>query len=122
MTRFAWIGLGNMGAPMAGNLVASGHAVSGYDLSDAAREDARRVGVDVVGSIAEAVADADVVVTMLPKRRASTCATCSPRTAGCSATPVRGRSSWTRPPWTSRRPAGVTRKRPSMACASSMPR
>lgn len=67
MTRFAWIGLGNMGAPMAGNLVASGHPVRGYDLSDAAREDARRVGVDVVGSIAEAVADADVVVTMLPK-------------------------------------------------------
>ena len=62
MTRFAWIGLGNMGAPMAGNLVASGHPVRGYDLSDAAREDARRVGVDVVGSIAEAVADADVVV------------------------------------------------------------
>lgn len=67
MTTFAWIGLGNMGAPMAGHLVEAGHAVAGFDLNPAALEEARKNGVTPAASVAEAVADADVVITMLPK-------------------------------------------------------
>lgn len=61
-----WIGLGNMGAPMAANLVAAGHHVTGFDLSERAGELATRAGVSVVDSVAEAVRDAAVVFTMLP--------------------------------------------------------
>lgn len=63
MTTVAFIGLGNMGAPMAANLVEAGHTVAGFDVSTAAAEAA---GVPVAASAAEAAADADVVVTMLP--------------------------------------------------------
>lgn len=61
MMRIGFIGLGNMGAPMAANLAAAGHAVVGFDtVADAPS------GVTGVGSAAEAVAGADVVITMLP--------------------------------------------------------
>jgi 3-hydroxyisobutyrate dehydrogenase len=40
MTTIAFIGLGNMGGPMAANLVKAGHAVTGFDLSDASRAEA----------------------------------------------------------------------------------
>ncbi|GGK32414.1 3-hydroxyisobutyrate dehydrogenase [Salinarimonas ramus] len=69
MTRIAFIGLGNMGAPMAGNLVAAGHAVTGFDLAPAAQEAARAAGATIAASAAEAVADAQIVVTMLPAGR-----------------------------------------------------
>jgi 3-hydroxyisobutyrate dehydrogenase len=63
----AWIGLGNMGGPMAANLVDAGTPVRGFDLSERAAAAAAERGVEVVGSVAEAVRDADVVFTMLPK-------------------------------------------------------
>ena len=66
MTSIAFLGLGNMGTPMAGNLVNSGYPVRGFDPVPAAREAAAAKGVDVVGTAAEAVAGADVVITMLP--------------------------------------------------------
>ncbi len=66
MTRIAWVGLGNMGVPMAANLVAAGHAVTGFDVVPAARAAAEAKGVALAGSVAVAVAVADVVVTMLP--------------------------------------------------------
>ena len=62
----AWIGLGNMGGPMAANLVSAGHSVTGFDLSETAKRTAVEHGVRVVESVAEAVRDADVVFTMLP--------------------------------------------------------
>ena len=62
----AWIGLGNMGGPMAANLVSGGHSVTGFDLSEAAKRTAVEHGIRVVESVAEAVRDADVVFTMLP--------------------------------------------------------
>jgi 3-hydroxyisobutyrate dehydrogenase len=62
----AWIGLGNMGGPMAANLVRAGHQVLGFDLTEAAKGTASQAGVKVVESVAEAVRDADVVFTMLP--------------------------------------------------------
>ena len=62
----AFIGLGNMGGPMAGNLVKAGHVVRGYDLDDAARDAATRRGVTPVETLAHAIEGAEIVVTMLP--------------------------------------------------------
>ncbi|OAN69031.1 3-hydroxyisobutyrate dehydrogenase [Jannaschia sp. EhC01] len=59
--RIGFIGLGNMGAPMAANLAAAGHEVVGFDTVAGAPE-----GVARAASAAEAVAGADVVITMLP--------------------------------------------------------
>lgn len=67
--RIAFLGLGNMGGPMAGNLVRAGYPVVGFDPVPAAQEAARARGVDVVGTMVEAVRDADVVLTMLPSGR-----------------------------------------------------
>jgi 3-hydroxyisobutyrate dehydrogenase len=66
MTKIAFIGLGNMGAPMAANLVRAGHAVTAFDLLDAAKTAAAASGVSIAASAREAVAQADTVVTMLP--------------------------------------------------------
>ncbi|RVW02656.1 3-hydroxyisobutyrate dehydrogenase [Rhodococcus xishaensis] len=65
-TIIGFVGLGHMGGPMAANLVKAGHHVRGFDLVPAALEVAARAGVAVVGSAAEAAADVDVVITMLP--------------------------------------------------------
>ncbi|MBS0412395.1 MAG: 3-hydroxyisobutyrate dehydrogenase, partial [Proteobacteria bacterium] len=62
----AFIGLGNMGGGMAANLVKAGHAVIAFDLVPAALDKARANGCQVAASAAEAVADADTVITMLP--------------------------------------------------------
>ena len=69
MTHIAFIGLGNMGGPMAANLVAAGHRVQGFDLSTTANAAAAKAGVTIATSGADAVAGADVVVTMLPAGR-----------------------------------------------------
>jgi 3-hydroxyisobutyrate dehydrogenase len=66
MTAIAFIGLGNMGGPMAANLVKAGHSITGFDLSPASCDQARADGVNIAGSATEAVRDAEVVVTMLP--------------------------------------------------------
>ncbi|MDZ5077480.1 3-hydroxyisobutyrate dehydrogenase [Nesterenkonia sp. HG001] len=67
MAVYGWIGLGNMGGPMTRNLVAAGHTVRGFDLDSEAVSEAAAHGVETVGSIAEVVAGADVVFTMLPR-------------------------------------------------------
>src|SRR3984885_11882595 len=69
MSKIAFIGLGNMGAPMAANLVKAGHSVAGFDLVDAAKAAAAASGVAIAASAREAVASADTVVTMLPAGR-----------------------------------------------------
>jgi 3-hydroxyisobutyrate dehydrogenase len=66
MTTIAFIGLGNMGNPMAANLVKAGHAVQGFDLMPDNLSTARDNGVTVMASAAAAVKEAEVVVTMLP--------------------------------------------------------
>lgn len=66
MARISFIGLGNMGLPMAANLVKAGHDVRGFDLSPAANQAAGSAGVPLAASAAEAVADAETVITMLP--------------------------------------------------------
>jgi 3-hydroxyisobutyrate dehydrogenase len=62
----AFIGLGNMGGPMAGNLIKAGHSVNGFDLSEAARAAAAERGVSLFEDMAAAVTGADAVITMLP--------------------------------------------------------
>lgn len=66
MTRIAFLGLGHMGLPMAVNLVRAGHDVHGFDLVPAAIDAARAAGIPVASSGADAVADAEVVITMFP--------------------------------------------------------
>jgi 3-hydroxyisobutyrate dehydrogenase len=66
MSTIAFLGLGNMGGPMAANLVSAGHAVRGFDPVPAAAQAAADKGVKVFGSGADAVAEGDVVITMLP--------------------------------------------------------
>ena len=66
MTKIAFIGLGNMGLPMARNLRRAGYEVVGFDVMDDRREAFAQAGGQVASSIADAVADADVVITMLP--------------------------------------------------------
>ena len=64
--RIAFIGLGNMGGGMAANQVKAGRQVAAFDLSAEALDRAKAAGCAPAGSVAQAVRDADVVVTMLP--------------------------------------------------------
>jgi 3-hydroxyisobutyrate dehydrogenase len=62
----AFLGLGNMGGPMAANLIRAGHTVRGFDPVPAAAAAAAAAGATVFDSTADAVTEADVVITMLP--------------------------------------------------------
>ena len=66
MARIAFIGLGHMGGGMAPNLVKAGHEVRAFDLVPEALDKAATAGCSPASSTAEAVKDADVVITMLP--------------------------------------------------------
>src|SRR5260370_25191625 len=66
MTSIAFIGLGNMGGPMAANLVKAGHKVTGFDLVEASRTQAKADGATIADSAASAVKGTEVVITMLP--------------------------------------------------------
>ncbi|WP_420908486.1 3-hydroxyisobutyrate dehydrogenase [Aureimonas altamirensis] len=67
--RIAFVGLGNMGLPMALNLKAAGHRVVGFDLAEGARAAAQVAGLPLAAKLADAVADAQAVITMLPAGR-----------------------------------------------------
>jgi 2-hydroxy-3-oxopropionate reductase len=62
----AFIGLGIMGSPMAANLVKAGHTVTGYNLTQEPIDKLVADGGKGAGSIAEAVAGAEIVITMVP--------------------------------------------------------
>ena len=66
MATIGFIGLGNMGAPMAANLVKAGHQVTGYDIVPAPADALAAKGGRAAASAAEAVAAGEIVVTMLP--------------------------------------------------------
>jgi len=66
MAKVGFIGLGNMGGPMATNLVKAGHEVAVFDLSEAALQQLKSAGATVAGSAAEAAEGADYVISMLP--------------------------------------------------------
>ena len=66
MATIAFIGLGNMGGPMAANLVKAGDKVVAFDLAEASRDQAKGDGAAIANSAPSAVRGAEVVVTMLP--------------------------------------------------------
>jgi 3-hydroxyisobutyrate dehydrogenase len=66
MATIAFIGLGNMGGPMAANLVKAGHKVVAFDLVEASRNQAKSDGAEIADSAAASVKGAEVVITMLP--------------------------------------------------------
>ena len=66
LETIAFIGLGNMGGPMAANLVKAGYPVRGFDLSEPARKAATENGITLCESAAQAVGGAAIVITMLP--------------------------------------------------------
>ena len=66
MAKVGFIGLGNMGMPMAQNLLKAAHAVTGFDLNVDATERLAASGGSTANSIADACKAAEVVITMLP--------------------------------------------------------
>ena len=66
MSSIAFLGLGNMGGPMAANLVKAGRRVIGYDPDAAACERARAIGVEIAPSAIAACESAEGIITMLP--------------------------------------------------------
>jgi 3-hydroxyisobutyrate dehydrogenase len=69
MTKIAFIGLGHMGLPMAKNLLGADLSVNGFDLSAEAIASFKDAGGAAFSDVKEAVADADVVITMLPNAK-----------------------------------------------------
>ncbi|MCP2339983.1 2-hydroxy-3-oxopropionate reductase [Actinomadura rupiterrae] len=67
MSTIGFVGLGIMGAPMARHLVAAGHDVTGYDVAPAGLDALVAAGGHAASGVAEAVAGAEVVITMLPQ-------------------------------------------------------
>jgi 2-hydroxy-3-oxopropionate reductase len=66
LPKIAWVGLGIMGSPMSENLIKAGYKVTGYTLETDKLDRLAAAGGTAAGSIAEAVKDADVVITMVP--------------------------------------------------------
>lgn len=66
MSKIAFIGLGNMGAPMAANLLKAGHTLKVFDLVDKSVQTLVAQGAQGVQSAKHAVSDAEFVITMLP--------------------------------------------------------
>jgi 3-hydroxyisobutyrate dehydrogenase len=67
--KIGFIGLGNMGLPMAANLVKAGHTVRGFDLAAASRTAAASRGIVIASGVEDAAAGAEIIVTMLPAGR-----------------------------------------------------
>jgi 3-hydroxyisobutyrate dehydrogenase len=66
MARIGFIGLGNMGGPMTRNLIKAGHELQVFDLSEEAMNFAVQAGAKAMGSVKEAAAGVEIVVSMLP--------------------------------------------------------
>ena len=64
--KVGFIGLGNMGGPMAANLVKAGHEVTGFDLSRAVLDAFVKAGGKAAATVAAAASETDIVITMLP--------------------------------------------------------
>ncbi|CAD0345140.1 3-hydroxyisobutyrate dehydrogenase [Xanthomonas hortorum pv. pelargonii] len=69
MSKIAFIGLGNMGGPMAANLIKAGHQLRVFDLVPAALDAAAAAGAHAAGSAHDTLADAEIVISMLPASR-----------------------------------------------------
>lgn len=69
MSRIAFIGLGNMGGPMAANLVKAGHSLRIFDLSKSAVDSVVALGATAAADARDAVTEAEIVISMLPASR-----------------------------------------------------
>ncbi|AOD14490.1 3-hydroxyisobutyrate dehydrogenase [Xanthomonas fragariae] len=69
MSKIAFIGLGNMGGPMAANLIKAGHQLRVFDLVPAALNAATAAGAYAANSAADTLAGAEIVISMLPASR-----------------------------------------------------
>lgn len=69
MSKIAFIGLGNMGGPMAANLSKAGHQLRVFDLMPAALDAAAALGAHAASSAHDTLADAEIVISMLPASR-----------------------------------------------------
>ncbi|OLH19210.1 3-hydroxyisobutyrate dehydrogenase [Xanthomonas oryzae] len=69
MSNIAFIGLGNMGGPMAANLIKAGHQLRAFDLAPAALDAATAAGAHAASSAQDTLADAEIVISMLPASR-----------------------------------------------------
>lgn len=88
LPKIAWIGLGIMGSPMAENLIKAGYQVTGYTLEADKLQRLAAAGGTAAASLAEAVTDADVIITMVPasprSKPSSTAPTASWKTPGAA--------------------------------------
>lgn len=66
MAKIGFIGLGNMGLPMAASLLKAGHALTGHDVSAQARANAQGATIPLADTPDQAVRDAEIIITMLP--------------------------------------------------------
>src|SRR5215213_8981734 len=66
MAAIGFIGLGNMGGPMARNLLKAGHQLKVFDLTTSAVERLVAAGAEPASNVAAATQDAEIVITMLP--------------------------------------------------------
>lgn len=66
MAKIGFIGLGNMGLPMAINLAKAGHEVTGFDLSPVAKEAASKAGILIAFEMVAVAKNAEIVISMLP--------------------------------------------------------
>lgn len=71
MAKIGFIGLGNMGMPMAKNLIKAGHEVKAFDLSAAALDHGVEAGMAPAATVSEAASGVEVVVTMVPEGKHS---------------------------------------------------
>ncbi|MEE8258729.1 MAG: 3-hydroxyisobutyrate dehydrogenase [Sphingomonadales bacterium] len=71
MAKIGFIGLGNMGMPMAKNLIKAGHEVKAFDLSVAALDHGVEAGMSAAATVSEAASGVEVVVTMVPEGKHS---------------------------------------------------
>src|SRR5690606_24705480 len=69
MSRIAFIGLGNMGSPMAQNLLKAGHEMVVFDLSEKAMQTLTDAGAQAAGNAKECVQGAEIIISMLPASR-----------------------------------------------------
>jgi 3-hydroxyisobutyrate dehydrogenase-like beta-hydroxyacid dehydrogenase len=68
--KIGWIGVGKMGNPMSRNLIKAGYPLTVFDIAPAAMNALVEKGAKVANSAAEAAADADVIISMIPDDRA----------------------------------------------------
>ena len=70
MKKIGFIGLGNMGLPMAKNIINAGIEINAFDKSPKAQEKAASLGMNVKNTVNEVVRDIDALITMLPNDKA----------------------------------------------------